>query len=111
MTPSPLPLSSMAADRIRAFRTARRISGDTFAEGVTQAGYRLTRSTLANIETKRFRTLPIDLLDVVAEYLGVSYYGFFHGPLCNSCDDEPPKAFICKVCGRTRGEDGKLVRC
>lgn len=111
MTPSPLPLSSLIADRIRAFREVRGISGNAFAEGVTNAGYRLTRSTLANIETKRFKAFPIDLFDVVLEYLGVSYYAFFHGPLCSACSDDPPKSMICAVCGRMRGENGELVKC
>lgn len=111
MSPKPLPLSSMVSDRLKAFRTTRGISGDALADDLTERGYRISRSTLANIENKRFKTVSVDLLDAVMEYFGVSYYAFFHGPLCNRCADDPPTAFICKVCGRTRNEAGELTKC
>jgi transcriptional regulator with XRE-family HTH domain len=111
MTAGPLPLSSEVADRIRAFRTTRRISGEELADGLTGLGYKISRSVLGNIETKRFKTIPVDLLAVVLEYFDVSWYAFFAGPLCNGCNDDPPKTYICKVCGRTRDPDGELVKC
>lgn len=108
---SPLPESARVATRIRAFRTTRRISGEEFANGVTEQGYKLTRSVLANIENGRFKSISIDMLLIVMEYLNVSWYAFFHGPLCDGCNDEPPSQFICKVCGRSRDSAGELVKC
>lgn len=111
MTPSPLPLSEKAAERIRAFRTTRRISAEKLAQELTAGGYAISRGALANIENKRFKTVPVDLLARLMWYFDVSYGGFFGGPLCNGCRDDPPKAYICKVCGRTRGDNGELVKC
>lgn len=108
---SPLPLSSEVASRVRAFRTTRRISGDELVKGLDELGYKITRSVLANIENGRFKTIPIDLFAMLLEYFDVSYYSFFSGPLCNGCSDDPPKAYICKVCGRTRDATGDLVKC
>lgn len=108
---TPLPASAQAAARIRAFRTVRRISGTKFANGVTAQGYHLSRSVLANIENGRFKSISLDLLLVVMDYLDVTWYGFFEGPLCNGCHDDPPKTYICKVCGRSRDNAGELVKC
>jgi transcriptional regulator with XRE-family HTH domain len=99
------------AQRLRALRTTRRISGDELARGLSEQGYQITRSVLANIENGRFRTIPIDLFAVLLDYFDVSYYAFFSGPLCNGCNDDPPKSYICKVCGRTRDQAGELVKC
>lgn len=111
MTPTPLRLSGEVAERIRAFRTTRRLSTEVLAQELTENGYAISRGVLANIENKRFKTVSVDLLAVVMDYFGVSYWEFFAGPLCDGCSDNPPKAYICKTCGRTRDEDGELVRC
>lgn len=108
---SPLPASANAAARMRAFRNTRRISGVDFADGVSEHGYKMTRSVLANIENGRFKSISLDMLLVVLEYLDVSWHGFFYGPLCNGCNDDPPASYICKVCGRSRDDAGELVKC
>lgn len=107
----PLTLSAETVRRIREFRKTRRISGEQLAEGLTKQGFPMTRSVLSNYENGRFRTVPVDFLDAAMRFFGVSYNHFFHGPLCSSCDDDPPVQYICKVCQRTRNSDGELTRC
>lgn len=94
-------VSLRAAERIRAFRKARRITGDSFAAQLTRAGYPISRSVLTNFETGRFRHVPVDLVVAAMKVLGVGFHGFMVGPLCGTCDDEPPQGFICQTCLRS----------
>jgi transcriptional regulator with XRE-family HTH domain len=107
----PLHYSGLVANRVRALRTTRRISGDRFAQDITDRGYPLTRSMLANIENGRFRTVPVDFFIASMQYFDLKYEDFFFGPLCSACQDDPPQQFVCKTCRRTRDPDGELVKC
>lgn len=107
----PLPASKIVAQRLHAFRTTRRMTVEQMAEHITKAGYPITRSVLSNVENFRFKTLPVDFLVAARLALGLDHYDFHFGPLCDACMDNPPKHFICTVCGRTKNADGELVRC
>lgn len=108
----PFETSKEVATRLRAFRTTRGLTGAQMAELLTDHGYPVTRSVLANIENMRFKTLPVDLVFAAVSGLGLNGVPhFFHGPLCDGCSDNPPQSYICKVCGRTRNADGELVKC
>lgn len=111
MTPGPLPLSETVAARIRAFRTTRGLSAEKLAQELTAGGFKISRGVLANIENGRSRAVSVDLLHHVMAYFDVTYYDFFEGPLCNGCRDNPPQTYICRVCARTRGDDGGLIKC
>lgn len=112
MSDDPFETSREVATRLRAFRTTRGLTGEQMAELLTNHGYPITRSVLANIENMRFRTLPVDLMFAAVRALDLQGTGhFFVGHLCNGCSDNPPVAYICKVCSRTRNADGELVRC
>lgn len=104
-------VSERAAERIRAFRKTRRITGDQCAHGLTKHGYPITRSVLANYENGRFKTVPLDMVVAAMRYFQVSFSGFMTGPLCNSCEDNPPQQYICKTCNRTTNQAGELVSC
>lgn len=99
-------VSQRAARRIRAIRKTRRITGEALAAKLTQAGYPITRSALANFENGRFRTVPLDLVVAAMRVFDVTFNGFMAGPLCNTCVDKPPVGFVCGTCHRvgTHGE-------
>lgn len=99
--PDVLPVSEQAADRLKQFRTVRKITGQELADGLTHHGYPLTRSVLANIENKRIRSIPVDLIMAAMKFFEVSFQGFFSGPLCTVCDGHPPSGFTCNMCGTT----------
>lgn len=104
--------SREVATRLRAFRTTRGLTGEQMAKMLTDNGYPITRSVLANIENMRFRSLSVDLVFAAIKALQLANIGeFFVGPLCNGCFDNPPVEYICKTCGRTKNADGELVRC
>jgi transcriptional regulator with XRE-family HTH domain len=104
-------VSERAAERIRAFRKTRRITGDQLALGLTRNGYPITRSVLANYENGRFKTVPLDMVVAAMRYFHVSFSDFMTGPLCGSCNDKPPAQYICKTCNRTTNQLGELVSC
>lgn len=94
-------ISLRAAERMRAFRKARRITGETFASQLTRAGYPISRTVLTNFETGRFKHVPVDLVVAAMKVLGVGFHQFMVGPLCGTCNDKPPTGFICQTCLRT----------
>lgn len=112
MSDDPFETSREVATRLRAFRTVRGLTGEQMAKLLTDNGYPITRSVLANIENMRFRTLPVDLVFAAVRALDLQNTGhFFVGYLCNGCSDNPPLNFICPECSRARNADGELVRC
>lgn len=102
-------ISLRAAERMRAFRKTRRITGESFAAQLTRAGYPVSRSVLTNFETGRFKHVPVDLIVAAMKVLGVSFHQFMVGPLCGTCKDQPPTGFICQTCLRTDEEPGGVA--
>lgn len=96
-------MSLRAAARLRDFRKTRRITGESFAAQLTRAGYPISRSVLTNFETGRFRHVPVDLIVAAMKVLGVGFHSFMVGPLCGTCNDEPPPGFQCQTCLRSDG--------
>jgi transcriptional regulator with XRE-family HTH domain len=104
-------ISNRASKRIRAFRKTRRITGEALASELTQAGYPITRSVLANVENGRFKTVSVDLVVAAMRVYGVTFNDFMSGPLCGTCDDAPPSGFVCQTCLRTTNTRGEVVAC
>ena|SRR5687768_1354578 len=109
MTTEIYEVSERAAMRIRAFRKTRRITGEALAAKLTQAGYPITRSVLANYENGRFKTVPVDMVVAAMKVYDVGFHAFMTGPLCGTCSDRPPLGFLCQTCNRTYSATVELV--
>lgn len=101
--------SHHVAERLRDFRKVRRITGDQFARGLTINGYPMTRPNWSAIENGRTKSVPLDLVVAAARFLKVPLGQLFDGPLCGTCNDDPPVRFICRTCLRTRNSGGELI--
>ena len=93
-----LPVSSQFAERLRSFRKARKLTAEKAAAGITQHGYRIERHTIAAVEAKSVKTVPIDLVVAAARFFGTTVNGFFSGPVCATCSDAAPPGFTCNMC-------------
>lgn len=102
-------MSRHVFERMRAFRKVRRITGDQFARGITRNGYEVTRPNYSAMENGRATKVPIDLAVAAAQYLGISVSQLLEGPLCGTCNDDPPVLYICRTCLRTRTGAGELI--
>ena len=76
------------------------MSAQALADAVTEKGYKLSRETLAAAENGFRETIPVDLLVLAAEVLGVPpAHLLSDGPWCTACADGPPSGFTCNACG------------
>jgi transcriptional regulator with XRE-family HTH domain len=95
----PLPVSEQVMARIRRFRKTRGMSAQALADAITEHGYAISRSVLANQEARRIQTVPVDLAKAAADVFGIPIGDLFEGPFCSTCRDEPPSGFTCNACG------------
>ena len=99
--PEILPVSSEFAERLRALRKTRKFTAERAAAGITRHGYRIERHTIAAIEAKNVKSVPIDLVVATAQFFGMTINGLFTGPMCAGCSDAPPHGFTCDVCKKS----------
>lgn len=103
MTPSEgrmLPVSADITKKLRALRQEQRISAQSLAERLTEAGYPVARSSIASYEVHRADTLPLDYAAMAAVVLGTSLTALLREPLpCSNCKGFPPHGFTCNACG------------
>lgn len=103
----PKRLSSLVAQHVRRLRQARRWTTEELASRMTAAGFPITRSVMANIETgrpdadgKRRREVTVDELFAFAEVFAVKVDDLVSAaPPCSRCMGVPPAGFACTKCG------------
>lgn len=96
--------------RVVARRRELGLSARELAEGVTAAGFPLTRSTLANLESGRRGDITTTELVAFAIALRTTPMELLLAPACATCKDVPPVGFTCNACGRTLHPGGASGR-
>ncbi|MFD3955961.1 MULTISPECIES: helix-turn-helix domain-containing protein [Streptomyces] len=98
----PQPISASVIKRIRRSREERGFSAQTLADAITAKGFKLSRETLSGAENGFRETIPVDVLVLAAEVLGVPPSRLLSdGAWCGHCNDQPPSGFTCNACGVT----------
>lgn len=93
-------LSSDLFAKVRALRAIHGISTQRLAERMTEQGFPVKRSVIANAETGRVRTMSVDFADHAARAFDLSLTHFLAEPAhCPACKGEPPVGFTCNTCG------------
>lgn len=93
------PISADVIAKLRTLRKILGVSAQDMADRMTELGFPVLRSTLANAECGRKAALT---LDYAAQALGTDLAALMANPVaCPSCKGEPPIGFTCNVCGTT----------
>lgn len=96
-------LSRQVIDRIRQTRQSRGMSVQQLADAITARGYRIGRSSLAEMEIGRKVTVPVDLVLIAAQVLAVPVSRLLPAPPdCRTCKGRPPIGFTCNQCGASK---------
>lgn len=100
---STLPVSAKAIAKLRIIRQGRAVSARALAEAMTEAGYPIQRSVIANLESGRRAEVSVDHLVIAARALGVDASILLREITdpCPRCKGKPPEGFTCNTCGGT----------
>ena len=94
------PLSAEVIAKVRALRRIKKMSGQALTDRMTELGYPIKRSVLANTESGRVASVSVDFADTAAQALGTDLVTLLTEPVsCPSCKGEPPVGFTCNTCG------------
>jgi transcriptional regulator with XRE-family HTH domain len=96
-----LPVSAKVIEKLRVARQANSVSARALAEAMTEAGYPIQRSVIANLESGRRAEVSVDHLVIAARALGIDAAILLReitAP-CPRCDGTPPEGFTCNTCG------------
>jgi transcriptional regulator with XRE-family HTH domain len=98
---SALPISAKVIEKLRAARQANSVSARALAEAMTEAGYPIQRSVIANLESGRRAEMSVDHLVIAARALGIDPAILLRAITapCLSCQGKPPAGFTCNTCG------------
>lgn len=96
-----LPVSARAIAKLREARRARSLSARALAESMTEAGYPIQRSVIANLESGRRSEISVDHLVIAARALGIDAASLLReiAAPCPRCEGSPPEGFTCNTCG------------
>lgn len=101
------PISAEVIAKLRALRQIQKVSARQLADQVTALGYEVSGSVIANYESGKKATLPVDFLVLAAKALGTTAEALLTEPVrCPSCMGEPPAGFTCNTCGAAAEMDG-----
>ncbi|HKW93133.1 MAG TPA: helix-turn-helix domain-containing protein [Methylomirabilota bacterium] len=94
------PVSAEVIAKLRALRKFQKVSAQTLADRMTELGYPIQRTVIANLETGRRSEVSIDHLVIAAQALGTTAMAILSEPVvCPQCKGEPPAGFACLTCG------------
>ena len=96
-----LPVSARAIAALRAARQTSSTSARALAKSMTEAGYPIQRSVIANLESGRRAEVSVDHFVIAARALGVDAAWLLRKITdpCPHCDGTPPEGFTCNTCG------------
>lgn len=99
------PVSAAVIAELRTLRKELRVSAQQLADRMTEAGYPVKRSVIANLESGRRAEVSIDHVTIAAKALGVDVSALVRRVTdpCPHCKGEPPAGFTCNTCGTTGG--------
>jgi transcriptional regulator with XRE-family HTH domain len=96
----PSPLSADLIAKVRTLRKLQNLSAQRLADLLTEDGFPIKRSVLANMEGGRVATVSVDFLDAAARALGTDLVALLTQPVaCPKCQGTPPAGFTCNTCG------------
>ncbi|MGH3585035.1 MAG: helix-turn-helix domain-containing protein [Pseudonocardia sp.] len=100
-TVTTLPVSGRVIAALRAARQTGSVSARGLAESMTEAGYPIQRSVIANLESGRRAEVSVDHLVVAARALGIDAAWLLRKVTdpCPRCEGAPPEGFTCNACG------------
>jgi transcriptional regulator with XRE-family HTH domain len=98
------PISAKVIAKLRALRKIQKVSAQQLSDRMTDLGYPVARTVIANLENGRRVEISIDHVVVAAEALGTTVLALLNDPVvCPQCKSEPPAGFTCNTCGQTGG--------
>lgn len=102
--PATAPVSAEVIAKLRALRKMQKVSAQKLAARMTDLGYPIQRTVIANLETGRRAEVSIDHVVVAAQVLGVTVTALLNElATCPQCEGEPPTGFTCNTCGTVGG--------
>ena len=94
-------LTPSIVERMRFMRKVRGMSAQVLADAMTADGYKMLRTSLANLEGGARKSVSAGELVAFSRALGVPLDYWFTGEgLCQTCVNKPPAGFRCETCGR-----------
>ncbi|MBT2429388.1 helix-turn-helix domain-containing protein [Streptomyces sp. ISL-112] len=96
-----LSISARVIEKLRDARRANSVSARALAEAMTEAGYPIQRSVIANTESGRRAEVSVDHLVAAARALGVDPSVLLRKVTdpCPHCHGAAPRGFTCNTCG------------
>ena len=94
------PISAEIIAKLRALRKIRKISAQQLSDRMTELGYPVARTVIANLENGRRVEVSIDHVVIAAQALDTTVMALLNEPVvCPQCKGEPPAGFACLTCG------------
>ncbi|MGW5582821.1 helix-turn-helix domain-containing protein [Streptomyces sp. NPDC003857] len=93
-------ISEAVIQELTSIRRGRKVSQQELANRMTEAGYPIKRSVIANLESGRRVELSVDHLAIACKALGIDATAILRQVTdpCPNCKGEPPIGFSCNVC-------------
>lgn len=100
LRPVTAPVSAEIIGKLRTLRKIQKVSAQMLADRMTELGYPIQRTVIANLENGRRAEVSIDHVLVAAQALGTTITDLLEAPVvCPKCAGEPPAGFTCNTCG------------
>lgn len=96
------PISARIIVELRAVRVEQGMSARQLADRMTEMGFPVQRSIIANLENGRRTDVSVDHVVAAVRALGLDLSAFLVrcGLLaCPACHGAPPAGFTCNTCG------------
>ncbi|MGW5477616.1 helix-turn-helix domain-containing protein [Streptomyces sp. NPDC004008] len=94
------PISTEVIAKLRALRKIQKVSAQTLADRMTELGYPVQRTVIANLENGRRSDVSVDHVVTAAQVLGTTITALLNEPVvCPQCQGQPPAGFTCNTCG------------
>lgn len=94
------PVSAEVIAKLRMLRKIQKVSAQMLADRMTELGYPIQRTVIANLENGRRSEVSIDHVVVAARALGTTVVALLEEPVvCPQCKGAPPAGFTCNTCG------------
>jgi transcriptional regulator with XRE-family HTH domain len=86
---------------VRAIRRQRGWSAEELGLRCTDAGYPISRSIIASLETRAGLNVAVEMLVAFATAFGMKPGDLLDLEFCQTCAGAPPAGFQCTACGVT----------
>jgi transcriptional regulator with XRE-family HTH domain len=97
-----LSISATVISVLREMRQEQGVSAQHLADRMTELGYTVQRTVLANLESGRRKEVSVDHLVTATEALNTDLLSVLvrcQLVACPACKSSPPEGFTCNTCG------------